>query len=399
MADRFAARLAVEAETWVRAGLVTAQQAAAIVARYPPSAAWFTRPVALFSLVGGGLSAAGVALVVAHNWADIHRWVKLGGLALLMLAAHAGGLALHARGRRHLGDGLLLLGGALLLVGIALVGQVYHLSGRASDPVLLWWALLLPAGYALPSSAVVALAYTGTAAWFLLALGDETTALGAAVRADGLAAVAVAAFAFALFVLGLVHGERVYRRVGRFLEALGLAGVTAGLLALGAHEHVHRAPRVDAAPGPVAALLLLASLALAAAAVWLPRAPRSGRVGFVLLLLAVLVLLALTAAVAVTPALAPLARGLRWAAWAVLFALGLGLILAGARWGRASWINLGLLSILVQAVWRYLELLGSLLDTGALFLSTGLVVLLLGWGLERLRRRLTTQARAAVGER
>jgi hypothetical protein len=49
MADRFAARLAREVETWVRDGLITAPQASRIVARYPPSAPWFTRPVSLIA--------------------------------------------------------------------------------------------------------------------------------------------------------------------------------------------------------------------------------------------------------------------------------------------------------------------------------------------------------------
>src|SRR5918996_1537021 len=102
MVDRFASRLVSEVQAWVRDGLITAQQASRILARYPASAAWFTRPIALFSLVG-------VALVVAHNWAEIHRWAKLGGVIVLMLGAHAGGLALRDQGRRNLGDGLVLL--------------------------------------------------------------------------------------------------------------------------------------------------------------------------------------------------------------------------------------------------------------------------------------------------
>src|SRR6266850_2060470 len=172
MPDRFPARLALEVEAWVRDGLITSQQATRIAARYPPSAGWFGRPMALFSLLGAALIAAGLALVVAHNWDELHRWVKLGGLVVLMLGAHGGGLALRARGRRALGEGLLLLGGALFLLGIALVGQIYHLSGRTSDMLLLWWALLVSAGYALPSLGVLTLAALGATAWFVALITD-----------------------------------------------------------------------------------------------------------------------------------------------------------------------------------------------------------------------------------
>ena len=83
---------------------------------------------------------------------------------------------------------------------------------------------------------------------------------------------------------------------------------------------------------------------------------------------------------------------LRYAGWGVLFGLSLGLVLFGARWDRTSWINLGMISLLVQAVVRYLDLFGTMLQTSALFFSAGALVLILGWVLERTRRRMTADA-------
>jgi uncharacterized membrane protein len=161
MAPSFAHRLRDEAPRWVRGGVISAQQAEAILARYPASAAWFSRPIGIFSLLGGALLVAATALLVAHNWHEIPRWIKLGGLVALMLAAYAAGLGLRARGYDKLAAGLFVLGGGLVLVGIALIGQIYNLSGRQSDAVLLWWVLILPADY-LPDQRVIA----GRARWF-----------------------------------------------------------------------------------------------------------------------------------------------------------------------------------------------------------------------------------------
>src|SRR4030095_14745743 len=97
MAQSFARRLREETAHWVRDGLVSAQQAEAIVARYSDSGPWYSRPITIFSLLGGALLAGSVALIVAHNWAEIPRWAKLGGAVALLLAAHAGGLVLRAR--------------------------------------------------------------------------------------------------------------------------------------------------------------------------------------------------------------------------------------------------------------------------------------------------------------
>src|SRR5262245_61254851 len=70
----FTRRRRQETPSWVSDGVVTAQQAEAILARYPESGRWFQRPIAIFSILGGALVVLAVALVIAHNWQEIPRW-------------------------------------------------------------------------------------------------------------------------------------------------------------------------------------------------------------------------------------------------------------------------------------------------------------------------------------
>lgn len=90
-------------------------------------------------------------------------------------------------------------------------------------------------------------------------------------------------------------------------------------------------------------------------------------------------------------------RALAYADWALLFAVSLALILYGARWDRTAWINWGVVFVGVNALARYVDLFGTMLQTSALFFVTGVFVLALGWALEKLRRRMTAQAAAARG--
>jgi len=99
MAPSFTRRLRQETPSWVRDGVVTAQQAETILARYPESGRWFQRPIVVFSVLGGALVVLAVALLVAHNWHEIPRWAKLAGVLTFLLGAHAGGLVLRARGQ------------------------------------------------------------------------------------------------------------------------------------------------------------------------------------------------------------------------------------------------------------------------------------------------------------
>ena len=400
MAPGFAHRLRDEAPRWVRDGLVSAQQAEAILARYPASAAWFSRPIAIFSVLGGALLACAVALLVAHNWQEIPRWAKLGGVVTLMLAAHGAGLKARARGYEKLGAGLFVLGGGILLVGIALIGQLYNLSGRQSNAILLWWILLLPAGYALPSVALVVLGWLGACAWYVMLVFDRTAWLGRDVQSNApLGLVAIAAAGVLAWALGALHGDGEYRRVRQFFEQIGLLATGVALVPLGLFGTQVWWVAAPTLRWPTALLgvLALATAALAVAPSRLPpdrlvvRAGPSAALLLVVLYLVAIVVALLTHAPAVT------FRVLDWADWALLFVVALALILYGARWDRASWINWGIVWIGADAVARYFELFGSMLQTSALFFATGVFVLLLGWALERLRRRIT--ARAAMLQR
>jgi uncharacterized membrane protein len=401
MAQSFARRLREETAHWVHDGLVSAQQAEAIVARYSDSGPWYSRPIAIFSLLGGALLVGGVALLVAHNWAEIPRWAKLGGVVTLLLAAHGGGLVLRARDYSKTGEGLFVLGGGLLLVGIALVGQLYNLTGRPSDAILLWWALVLPAAYSLPSMALVGLAWVGASAWFGLLIYDRTTWLGRDIAMNSaLAAVAVGAAGVLAWALGVIHGSGEFRRARQFLEQLGLLVILVALVPLGFHgQYGGGSSSGDAGrwPGAVLGLLLVAAVAIGAAALRLPPDRPIVRAGLVAAFVAVALYLFLVVWAVTQRMPVGILRALDWVNWALLFVVALTLILYGARWDRTSWINWGVVWVGVDAVARYLELFGTMLQTSALFFATGLFVLAVGWALELLRRRVTASAAAPRG--
>lgn len=121
MAERFATRLSREIH-WVREDLLSPGQAERILAPYAARPPLFSRPIVLLSLIGVALIAAGIALVVAHNWDETHRWAKVGGLVTLLGAAQLSGLSLRERDYSRVGEGLLVIGTGLPLAGIAFAG-------------------------------------------------------------------------------------------------------------------------------------------------------------------------------------------------------------------------------------------------------------------------------------
>jgi uncharacterized membrane protein len=127
---------------WVAAGLLSEDQALSIQTyENAHKAGRFGR-----GLVGLSIFAilVGVLSIVASNWAEIPGGVKIGAHLLLNLLI--GGAALYAarQNKDIWREGLTLAFFGLSLTLIALVGQVFQLNGETANALLLWMGITLP---------------------------------------------------------------------------------------------------------------------------------------------------------------------------------------------------------------------------------------------------------------
>src|SRR5688572_13573938 len=133
-----------ELQEWIAEGIITPAQAA----RIRDARARHAGPgvFTLLASLGGICVALGVILVVAYNWDQFHRGLKLGGFLLA--------LTLAAEAASRLPDTWAFVRGAtqvlwlfLPLAGIGLMGQVYQLSGEPLRPLLVALALGAPVAW------------------------------------------------------------------------------------------------------------------------------------------------------------------------------------------------------------------------------------------------------------
>lgn len=108
----------------------------------PDSAAWARFLRLLLLVVGATLLLAGVVFFFAWNWADLHRFAKLGLVAGGISAGVVAGLGL---GLDRL-TGQISLSASALLVGVlfAVFGQIYQTGADAWQLFALWSALIVP---------------------------------------------------------------------------------------------------------------------------------------------------------------------------------------------------------------------------------------------------------------
>ena len=391
----FESRLRKETPRWVAAGILTPEQARQVEALHPENEGASTRRfLAIVTMLGGALSVVGLALIISANWDDIHRWVKLGVFAVLLAGAYGLGARLlnGPNAKPLVGEALLTIGCALFISGIALVSQIYHLDGRAGDAVLLWIAGIAAVPLLTRTRGPFFVLLLAIYIWFSIeaAARDGRLALGSGISGGSehalpfvLLSVALALYWTAAF------WPAAWRNFATMQQAWSVTIVCATVYAAGFLHH----GRMGGDGLPVQPALWFIALVLAAAVLAARRDFNAWRLISPWLLLA-----AIPAWLAWGGFFGGDARiAGAWLSSATLLALNVFMARAGLVLGRPWLVNLGVAFIALNLFTRYFDFFSSMLDQGMMFLVSGIVVLGIGWFLERKRRDLLAAIKRGGG--
>lgn len=348
------------------------------------------RFLAIVGIIGAILVSAGIILLIASNWNEIPRLLKVGvGLALL-LGTHSGGWALGRSGRQPvIVEVLHLLGSGMFLANIALVGQIYNLSSRPPNAILLWLAGVAPLAWILRSKAQHILALSIFGLWLGLELNQRDSWLFFA--GEGRQFMLYALLGILCAALGLLLGHSKFPEFGPPTEKFGLlvTHIASYPLTLG---FFYSAGQVAPAAWAITGVLSGLTLALWLLAVprldvipdrqwrWVWSAAQVGLIG--------LVWLGLTVEGRYGGWETHSLVGPHWIAVPALFFF----CLLQAQVGlirRSKWlVNLAMVFIGLHVITAYFQLFGSMQTTGMMFVVTGLFLIGLAVYLERKRRSL-----------
>lgn len=366
-------------DSWVREGIVSAEQAATIRRRHASreSSKRRSRLVSTLAVIGGVGGGLGVILFFGANWDAIPRPTRVAVLLATMVGAYAGGYRLRA-GQPAVGDALLLLGSIGFGASLFLVGQMYHV--QAHDPLafLVWTAAVVPTALVARTRPLAALGILTFGAWIVYELADS--------RAGGdlieYVPVVGGLYGAALYAWGTWLRDEIFSGAMRtFGFAFGLLGAfvftfqgaveeVGDRRALGAVESVGVAALVAAA---LAGIALLASRSNRPTALYEAGA------------LAALVLAEL-AAVLVPEHGNAVAYPIMFNVLVAVIALG---TIAVGYFNAEEWlVNGGIALVAAHVFARYVEAFWDLLPRSLGFLGAGLLLLALAFVLERQRGRL-----------
>jgi len=380
------------------AGLITAEQQRQIVEHFKLKEEG-SRFLAIISFVGAVLVSCGIILLIAANWDQIPRGVKIAAGLLLMLAAHGTGWYLsEVNGHyRKGGEALHLAGSGLFLGNIALIGQIYHLSSRPPNAFLLWWAGIAALPWLLRSKAQHVLCLMVFGLWFGLEINQEGSPIYFGNDEHQILLYAL---------LGLVYlgGAYCLRRTSfaEFappMENLGLLAfqVFAYPLTWGTFYR-QQGGLATISPWIFPALAVLALVLLAVGVASLKDLSRQWRWTWGLALAGGIALLAGQIFVAPhwTAGYDRQNNAYHWVCAVGLFVFCLLQIQVGVQRRSESLVNLGVAFIALLIIATYINLVGSMARTGLMFVIGGVFLIVFGIYLEKKRRTLMAQMKAAA---
>lgn len=344
---------------WEAAGLIDAVTAAALRrdADSRPGGVSFGQ---ILSILAAVLIGASILLLIAANWELIPRLVRVGLIFALIGGGYVGGALLKGRGNGAFAEAAYMLGAVAFGAGIALIAQMYHLSGEETQAIFLWCGGTALAALALRSGPLTAGAVLLAATWMSMVTFDSSwfdqppllyLAVAAALWAISLWTQSTAArhlILLSLMYFVILHYLESEQLIAPLLLAIVSAAVFAAWVL--APEQADRVARLGEGGVPVQGLLGFIAGMSPVQFAYQDQGP--------FLLIVIIVFAAIIAA----------------------------LVLGGRESRMLRW--LGYAAFTYEVIYVYVVLLVSMIGTAGFFLTAGLVVAGLAWAISRIEKRL-----------
>lgn len=157
---------------WRASGLIDAATATALEADARAHHGAGISFGSILMILAATLFGAALLLAIAANWEAIPRLVRVGGIFAVLIVGYAGGAFAKGRGHNAIAEGLWLVAAVAFGGGIALIGQMYHLSGDEAGALFVWALGTAFAAAGLRSGPLTAGAVLLAASWMAFVFGD-----------------------------------------------------------------------------------------------------------------------------------------------------------------------------------------------------------------------------------
>ena len=167
----YATRVSADIARWREAGLIDPATADALTSDVAANERASLSFGSILAMMAALLFGAAILIFVAANWEAIPRLARVVALFAVILAGYVGGAFLKTRDHAAIGEALWIIAAAAFGGSIALIGQMYHLSGDEASALVTWCAGTALAAVALRSNPLTVAAVGIADAWLFLSEG------------------------------------------------------------------------------------------------------------------------------------------------------------------------------------------------------------------------------------
>ncbi|RAZ89101.1 DUF2157 domain-containing protein [Mesorhizobium hawassense] len=167
----YATRVRADIARWRDSGLIDAPTAEALTRDVAANERASLSFGSILAMMAALLFGAAILIFVAANWEAIPRLLRVAALFAVILAGYVGGAVLKTRDHAAIAEALWIVAAAAFGGSIALIGQMYHLSGDEASALLTWCAGTALAAVVLRSNPLTVASVGIADAWLFLKWG------------------------------------------------------------------------------------------------------------------------------------------------------------------------------------------------------------------------------------
>jgi uncharacterized membrane protein len=164
----YSSRVRADIARWLQAGLIDAPTANALTRDVEANQRRSLSFGSILAMMAALLFGAAILIYVAANWEAIPRLARVAALFAIIIAGYVGGAVLKTRDHAAIGEALWIVAATAFGGSIALIGQMYHLSGDEASALITWGAGTALAAVALRSNPLTVAAVGIADAWLFL---------------------------------------------------------------------------------------------------------------------------------------------------------------------------------------------------------------------------------------
>jgi uncharacterized membrane protein len=330
--------------------------------------------IGIISFLGGLAILLGMILVISHNWKNIPDLVKISAYLVSLPLVHLIGYLLRETYPR-ISSALHFLGAGYVLAGIGLVAQIFHLSSNDGQAFLIWFVMIIPLAVILKNKMIGVLAVVAFYVWLTINVSYHS-------HLDSFKGAMIYFMAMSINLMLLPRMLNSFEDSFDHLNIIGVAIFVLLLMLLGFSHDIGPHSKFDEfSVHIVVKFIIIANIIFLG---WLFFKGKSKN--FItdkaeLLLLAISLVLVFF----MTGNLLMLTSVIYWMIWFIFAAIKTR---EGVVQENRSLINQGTWLMVIGIIARFIDVVGTMLFTGSMFIIFGVVLIVLAVLGEKYRKYL-----------